>query len=225
MTDSVRILAIRHGETDWNADGRLQGQIDISLNASGIQQAKLLAQSFAGSDIDAVYSSDLQRASQTAEILAHGLSRNVLLCKNFRERHFGYFQGLTFKQIEERAPHDALRWRQRDPDFVPGGEDGDGESLAAFSARVLKAVDEVAANHLGQKIAIVTHGGVLDAIYRAAAHLDIQAPRTWTLGNTCVSRLIWSSDGGLNLVSWADTSHLDCAGQEEISRIEPNAEF
>ncbi|MGL4667816.1 MAG: histidine phosphatase family protein, partial [Saezia sp.] len=127
-------------------------------------------------------------------------------------------------QIEERAPQDAKRWRQKDPDFIPGGSSGEGESLITFSARVLKALDDIAAGHVGQQIAIVTHGGVLDVIYRAAVHLDFQAPRTWTLGNTCVSRLMWSPQG-IRLVSWANTSHLELAKQGGISTIEPNAEF
>lgn len=220
MQEGARIIAIRHGETDWNAGGRLQGQIDIPLNDSGTRQAQLLAQSLVGMDIAAIYSSDLLRAKQTAEIVGQALSLDVLLNEALRERHFGSFQGMTFPQIEECAPEDAQRWRQRDPDFVPGGDEGDGESLKVFSDRVVQAVGEVAARHAGQQIAIVTHGGVLDAIYRAAAKLDIRAPRTWTLGNTCVSRLIWCPQG-LHMTSWADTSHLE----RVASGIEPNAEF
>lgn len=230
MHEVTHIIAIRHGQTDWNVAGKLQGQTDIALNADGIAQARQLAASMQEESIDAIYSSDLMRASQTAKIVAQGRTLAVVENSGLRERHFGCFQGMTFAQIEEQEPDAANSWKQRSPDFIPGEHldthAAKGESLRTFFDRVIDAVDTIAAKHLGQNIVLVTHGGVLDVIYRAAAHLDIQAPRTWRLGNTSVSRLLWSPHGKLKLLSWADTSHLDQMEkryQVELAETEPNS--
>ncbi|MHB1249320.1 MAG: histidine phosphatase family protein, partial [Polaromonas sp.] len=97
-----------------------------------------------------------------------------------------------------------LRWRKRDPEFSPPG----GESLLALRSRVVAAAERLAARHPGELIALVGHGGVMDVLYRAATRLDIQAPRTWALGNAAINRLLWSPEG-FTLVGWADTQHLD----------------
>lgn len=230
MHEVTRIIAIRHGQTDWNVAGRLQGQTDIALNADGLAQARQLAGAMQDESMDAIFSSDLMRASQTAKIVAQ--DRAIVVVENpaLRERHFGCFQGMTFAQIEEQAPDAANAWKKRIPDFIPGEHldipAAKGESLRTFFDRVIHVVDTIAAKHLGQNIVLVTHGGVLDVIYRAAAHLDIQAPRTWSLGNTSVSRLLWSPHGKLKLLSWADTSHLDQMDercQMELAELEPDS--
>jgi probable phosphoglycerate mutase len=90
------------------------------------------------------------------------------------------------------------------PDWAPAG----GESLATLSARVLPALHRLAARHMGEQIALVAHGGVLDAIYRAAVGLDLQAPRSWLLKNAAINRLLWTPES-LTLVGWGDVAHLD----------------
>lgn len=201
----TRIIAIRHGETDWNADGRLQGQLDIELNATGLAQADQLAAALSHVPANAIYSSDLTRALQTAQPLGRAWGLPVQLEPGLRERHFGYYQGKTFAQVREMSPQDAQRWQARAPDFIPGQN---GESIRVFSARVLETIIGLARRHPHQDIAVVAHGGVLDALYRAATHQALQTPRTWALGNASVSRLLWTPEGGLHLVHWADTSHL-----------------
>jgi probable phosphoglycerate mutase len=121
-----------------------------------------------------------------------------------RERHFGHFEGATFEEIAQRWPEDARRWRQRDPDFGPLG----GEALQAFFDRSVAAAHRLAAAHAGQTIALVAHGGVLDCLYRAATRLELQAPRTWQVGNATVNRLLWTPEG-FTLVGWNDTTHLE----------------
>ncbi len=211
---ATRILAIRHGETAWNVDTRIQGQLDIPLNKTGLQQARWMAQALAERDaLQAIYASDLSRAHVTAQTLANQVGLAVTAHTGLRERAFGDFQGRTFAEIEVELPDDAHHWRKRTPEWTPPGA---GESLIALRERVLATVDELAARHVGQQIALVAHGGVMDVLYRAATRLDLQAPRTWLLPNTAVNRLLWTPQG-LSLVGWADTSHLDARTRDETT--------
>jgi probable phosphoglycerate mutase len=210
--EPTRILAIRHGETAWNVDTRLQGHLDIPLNDVGLRQAQHLAQALVQRDvIDAIYASDLSRAHTTAQAIAQATGHTVSTHPGLRERHFGAFQGRTFAEIESELPEHAWHWRKRTPEWTP--PDG-GESLVALRERVVATVDELAALHPGQQVVMVAHGGVLDILYRAATRLDLQAPRTWALTNTAVNRLLWTPQG-LSLVGWGDTTHLDTLTKDE----------
>jgi probable phosphoglycerate mutase len=204
MTEPTRIIAIRHGETAWNVDTRIQGQLDIPLNPKGRWQAERLAHALKGESIAAIYASDLTRAWETATYLGHSQDLPITKEIGLRERGFGEFEGKTFAEIEVLSPEQSLRWRKRDPHFHPAG----GESLIALHARVIEAAERLAALHPGEQIALVGHGGVMDVLYRAATRLDIQAPRSWTLGNAAINRLLWTPEG-FTLVGWADTQHLD----------------
>ncbi len=204
MTEATRILAIRHGQTAWNADGRIQGHTDIALDALGEWQAERLALALGDEPLDVLYSSDLARARQTAAPLAARKQLQVRLDPGLRERSFGEFEGLSFKRIEQRWPEQAAAWRQRDPAFGARG----GEVLRDFRDRVVAAVSRLALAHRGQSIALVTHGGVLDLLYREAARVALDAPRTWQVANASINRLL-HSEQGLVLVGWADVGHLD----------------
>ena len=133
----------------------------------------------------------------------------MLTDEGLRERGFGHFEGKTFAEIETLWPDQALAWRKRVPDFAPEG----GESLLVFRERGLRTVDALAVQYPGQQIVIVSHGGVMDVLYRAATRQELQAPRTWQLGNAAINRLLWTPDG-LTLVGWADEQHLDSALDE-----------
>ena len=212
--EPTRISAIRHGETAWNVDTRLQGHLDIPLNEVGLRQAQHLAQTLVQREtIDAIYASDLSRAHSTAQAIAQAMGQSVTVHAGLRERHFGAFQGRTYAQIETELPEHAWHWRKRTPDWAPPGG---GESLTVLRERVIQTVEALAAAHAGQHIVMVAHGGVLDILYRAAARLDLQAPRTWALTNTAVNRLLWTPQG-LSLVGWGDTSHLDAVAKDESS--------
>jgi 2,3-bisphosphoglycerate-dependent phosphoglycerate mutase len=204
MIEPTRIIAIRHGETAWNVDTRIQGHLDIPLSANGRWQAERLAEALRDEPIKAIYASDLTRAWETAQYV--GRATGVELTKEIglRERDFGDFEGKTFAEIEVLLPEQSLRWRKRDPEFYPNC----GESLVALRTRVMEAAERLAALHPGEQIAMVGHGGVMDVLYRAATRLDIQAPRTWALGNAAINRLLWTPEG-FTLVGWADTQHLD----------------
>ncbi len=208
----TRILAIRHGETAWNVDTRLQGQIDIPLNDNGRWQAQRLSQALADEPVDAIYTSDLLRAHETANHLAEMLGLLARPDPGLRERAFGCFEGFTQTEIESKWPDAARRWRSREPDFGPDG----GERLTEFYARCVNTAERLAQEHTGQTIVLVAHGGVLDCLYRAAARIDLQAPRTWKVANASINRLL-HTPLGLNLVGWADTTHLEQIGLDETS--------
>lgn len=200
---ATRIVAVRHGETDWNAATRIQGHTDIALNATGQEQARQLGLALAHDDIDAVYASDLSRATDTAQAIAAHHNLPVQLHTGLRERHFGHFEGLTWAEIETNHPIDAKRWRDREPSFTPAG----GESLGTLKARVQRTLNDIAAKHMGQHIVLTAHGGIMDQLYRLATNLDLHIKRSWHLGNCAVNRLLWTPDS-LSLVIWGDTSHL-----------------
>ena len=209
----TRLIAIRHGETAWNVDTRIQGQLDIPLNATGRWQAQRVARALAARDpIHAIYTSDLARARETAQAVSDATGAPLTTDEGLRERGFGTFQGQTFAEIEARLPEEALRWRKRDPHWAPEG----GESLTQMRARVQETLNTLAARHPGEQVVLVAQGGVLALLYRAATGLDLQAPRTWQLGNAAVNRLLWTPEG-LTLVGWSDTSHLDEETLDETS--------
>ncbi len=216
MTGATRIIAIRHGETAWNVDTRLQGHIDIGLNERGQWQAQRAADALADEDIAAIYSSDLSRASATAQAIADRCTRlgarQLRLNTGLRERSFGVFEGLTYAQVAADWPEESKRWRQRDPHYAPHR----GESLTQMRDRIAHAVNTIAAQHIGEQILLAAHGGVMDTLYRLATRQDIAAPRTWDLGNAAINRLLWTPDG-LTLVGWSDTRHLDDAILDETS--------
>lgn len=201
---ATRIVAIRHGETAWNVDTRIQGHLDIPLNTTGLWQADQVARALADEPITAIYTSDLKRAHATAQAVARSTGAPLTTHTGLRERSFGHFQGRTFAEIEAELPEDAHRWRKRDPHYAPEG----GESLVTLKERIERTVAQLAQQHLGEQVVMVAHGGVLDVLYRLATRQDIQAPRTWQLSNAAINRLLWTPDG-LSLVGWADTQHLD----------------
>ena len=211
---ATRIIAVRHGETAWNVDTRIQGQLDIGLNDKGRWQAERVAQALAEEDIDRIYASDLARAHATAQAIAsktvNPQAREVHLHAGLRERGFGTFEGQTWADIESNWPEESKRWRQRDPHFAPPG----GETTLQLRERVSRTVDALARPHIGQQIVLVAHGGVMDILYRLATRQELHAPRTWELGNTAINRLLWTPDA-LTLVGWADARHLDDAALDE----------
>lgn len=208
----TRVLAIRHGETAWNVDTRIQGQLDIPLNDTGRWQAQRLALAVADEGIAAVYSSDLLRAYETAQSVARGSGQPVSTDTGLRERGFGVFEGLTFREIEERWPEQSERWRKRDPAFGPEG----GEMLSDFYARCVATASRLAAAHPGETIALVAHGGVMDSLYRAASRVALDAPRSWLVGNASINRLLYTPQG-FTLVGWSDTHHLEDNALDESS--------
>ena len=159
------LLLARHGETDWNRDGRWQGQSDTPLNELGREQARGLAESVDG--IDAVYSSDLARARETAEIVAARLGLEVKVDERLRERSFGAWEGLTMDEIERGYEQAHGRWRAGE-----GHGAEDAEAFDAFAARVHAFLEEVLRLHPDETVLVVGHGGSIRVIHALASGLD-----------------------------------------------------
>ena len=201
----TELIVIRHGETDWNRQHRFQGQIDVPLNAIGMAQAERLGERLAHEAIDVLVSSDLQRARRTAQPLQLPRSLAPLVQPLWREQHFGVLEGLDVPTI--RSQHAPLwnQWVRHEADYaLPQG----GESNVAFHARVMQALAALVAAHAGRRLAVVTHGGVLDMLWREARGLPLHGPRECDIPNTGINRLRWDA-GRLHILRWADADHLD----------------
>jgi len=202
----TRLCLVRHGETAWNAEGRVQGQLDVPLNATGLAQARAVAAALAGEAFGAIYASDLARVRQTAEPAAARLGIGVRLERALRERHYGIFERLTYVEAKERHPAEYARFRDKDPefDFVTG------ESLKAFAARALACVGALLERHAGESVLVFTHGGVLEMVYRHATGRGLSSPRDFEIPNAALNRIEVSGDGW-RVSRWADVSHLEGA--------------
>lgn len=213
---STRICFIRHGETDWNLEKRIQGQIDIPLNETGRAQALAMAFDAARYEFTTIYSSDLSRAKQTAEALAEGCNLEVKTTPQLRERHFGIFQEMTKDGASARYPEAYARYEARDIEY--GFETG--ESLRALSERVAQAVEWLTSQHTGHTIAVVTHAGVLDILYRRATGRALHAPRDFVIPNCGLNWFHFdnqcSGGKGWHLEAWGDHHRLVDVGLESI---------
>ncbi|MES2299719.1 MAG: histidine phosphatase family protein [Pseudomonadota bacterium] len=212
----TNILLIRHGETAWNAERRLQGHIDIALNREGERQAQALAGALAQERIDLVVSSDLQRAHQTAQALALRHQLPVQVDAGLRERCYGAFEGLLYAEIERRFPLDYAAWQARDIDAVMPSGTHQAESFRQFYARSLAAILAWAATHPGKTLALVAHGGVLECAYRAALEMPLASPRNFSVHNASINRFCLA-DGKLSLLGWGDVHHLEEGVLDELA--------
>jgi probable phosphoglycerate mutase len=204
------ILLIRHGETEWNLQRRMQGQQDSPLTPLGLQQARQVALRLRSVPHTALYSSDLGRAWQTARCIAGETGRDVVREPGLRERRFGIFEGLTNAEIEVRHPDLHALFEKRDPHFVMPG----GESAAQFHERCLGTLETIARRHHGETVVVVTHGLVLDALYRAACKMPLHQARGFPLLNCSISTFRYTSEGWL-AVAVCDVRHL--AGDDVTS--------
>ncbi len=214
----TELLVIRHGETDWNRQHRFQGQIDVPLNEIGLTQAARLGRRLVQEPIDVLVSSDLQRARSTAGPLAQARGMEPLIEPLWREQGFGTLEGLDLPTIRSRHADLWSAWSRHEADYaLPGG----GESNTAFHARVMRALQAVLAAHTGRRVVVVTHGGVLDMLWRTANLLPLHGARVCDIPNTGINRLRWA-DGQLQVVEWADAQHLDGLPEQPSTRQQPS---
>ena len=197
---------IRHGETAWNAEGRVQGQTDVPLSPTGEAQARALVAALAGERFAALYASDLARARQTAAPAARALGLELRLDASLRERHYGKFETLTYAEARERHPQDFARFKAKDPHY----DFGSGESLLAFNARAVACVTDIARRHVGEAVLVFTHGGVLEMVHRHARGTGLSAPRDFDIPNAALN---WIEVAGQEwrVHVWAERGHLDAA--------------
>ncbi len=214
MTD---LIFIRHGETDWNRQQRFQGQIDVPLNPTGHEQAQRLAQALAAERFDLLISSDLQRARETAQPVQRTHAKPLLAQAALREQSFGVLEGMDVPGIKSRHPQLWVQWLRHDADYALP----EGESTRQFHARVIGAVRELATAHGDKTLVLVTHGGVLDMLWRTVHGLPLHGARECAIPNTGINRLRWRA-GTLDILRWAEDAHL--AGLPEQPATAPPAD-
>ncbi len=200
----TELILIRHGETDWNRELRFQGQIDVPLNAMGFEQARRVAERLAGETVQHLVCSDLLRTRQTAEAPSRQLALAPIADPGLREQGFGIVDGLRVEDIQQRFPQEWTHWTAFDADYAFDG----GECTRVFHARVMTALRRLARERLGQRLVVVTHGGVLDMVYRTATGQSLSGPRQSVIPNGGISR-VRLDDAAVEILSWAETQHLE----------------
>lgn len=208
---TTRICLVRQGETEWNAERRIQGRIDIGLNETGLRQAAATGRRLATAGIAALYSSDLKRAWATAQAIGTALDLAPQALPELRERHYGVFEGLTYDEARDTYPagYAAFEGRNADYDFT------NGESLKAMFARVTGKLQALAATHRGQAVAVVVHGGVLDIVNRYVRGNPLEMPRDFLIPNAGIN-WIAAVDGKWSIETWGETAHLDAGARDEL---------
>ncbi len=208
----TRFCFIRHGETAWNTQRRLQGQLDIGLNENGEGQARAVGRWLARrGGIDVIHSSDLSRAWRTAGHVGMALGLTPLPAPGLRERRYGVFEGLTYTDAREWHPEHYARLEAREPDFVIP----DGESLRQFHDRVTAGLEALLERHRGQTLVVVVHGGVLDIINRFVRGNSLSAPRDFLIPNTGLNWVVQDRDGW-HIEAWGETPHLEAGALDEL---------
>ncbi|MGH8064320.1 MAG: histidine phosphatase family protein [Candidatus Entotheonellia bacterium] len=199
----TRILLVRHGETDWNATGRIQGHSDTPLNAAGHEQARRVAQRLAREPVRALYSSDLARAFQTATAIGQTLGLTVVTSPRLRERQYGVWEGLTAAEIQARFPEQFAEWRARSTDFAPP----QGETRSQLLTRALAEIQAIARRHAREVVVVVTHGGFCYVLINHILGSVDGDRREFTFGNASIHTLEVIAERW-SVISVNETAHL-----------------
>jgi probable phosphoglycerate mutase len=202
MAEVTKIYLIRHGETLWNSECRMQGHLDSPLTPTGIAQAQALAKRLPLNTFTIIYTSDLGRAYQTAQYLNEKIQLPIQINQQLRERSLGNFQGLTHQEIAQKFPVEYSRFKSLDPDYVVPN----GESLKQFRQRCISCFEQLAHRHPGEQILVVTHGGVLVNLFKHTLGLPFEMPRRFEIFNTSVNVFAYR-DNHFMLETWGDVSH------------------
>ena len=200
----MKLLLIRHGQTDWNLLGKYQGQTDIALSGEGIRQADLLAQNFPVDTLDIIYTSDLQRAFMTAERLAEKFSAPLYADKALRELNFGAWEGLTYQEIAERWPQEVKNlFGAPEKLQIP-----EGETFLMLQRRAMDKIHEIRAENEGKNVAVVAHGAISKAILTALLHIPLHYVWMLRQDNTAVN-ILQFDDEFVSVELLNGISHLD----------------
>jgi 2,3-bisphosphoglycerate-dependent phosphoglycerate mutase len=207
----TELILVRHGETDWNREGRMQGHLDIPLSLTGLRQAEALAERLAGETFNALFSSDLARARLTAEQVARRTGHRIVTDPRLRERHLGVLQACTADESARLHPEAYAAFRGGSADYVIPG----GESARSFFSRVIAALTEIAQRLAGSRVVVVSHGGVLDALYRHASGQGPEGPRAVRLLNASLNAFRFEV-GRWSILAWGDVGHLSGGSRDEV---------
>ena len=206
----TEFILLRHGETEWNIQGRLQGHLDSPLSARGLKQADALAARLASVSFQALYCSDLGRALETARRIAARTGHSVFQDLRLRERSLGILEGLTRDEASQRYPEVFAEYAAGGPDFVIPG----GESASQRLRHAVACLEELGARHGGGRIVVVTHGGVLSSLFRHCLGIPHGMPRTFSVLNASWSQFDYH-ERAFRLVTWGDVNHLRDASRDD----------
>ncbi|MBL8520881.1 MAG: histidine phosphatase family protein [Betaproteobacteria bacterium] len=207
----TELILIRHGETLWNREGRIQGHLDSALTDEGIEQAIACGRRLAGESLSAFYCSDMGRAQHTARLIGESLRIAPASRADLRERAYGDGEGLTYAEIDQRFPEAFSKVRSVDEHYaVPGGE-----TKRQFHDRVVTALTDLATAHAGGSVLVVTHGGVLGVVYRWLHDLPVASPHKVAIPNVAINRVAHNG-GTWSIRLWGDVSHLGVETFEEV---------
>jgi probable phosphoglycerate mutase len=198
----TRLVIVRHGETEWNLQNRFQGHLNSRLSQLGIKQAEAIAAVLSEGTFNVIYSSDLERAKYTADIIAGKLNMEVNTEADLREINMGLMQGLKKDEFILKYP-EVIKNFHSDPGYVIPG----GESKQQFYSRIVAALKKITDRHKYQNILLVAHGGVLDIAIRYTLDIPLHNKRKFSLYNAGINRFI-IDDGGWKLETWGETCHL-----------------
>lgn len=207
MSTETTVVLIRHGETEWNLSGRYQGHADSPLTSRGLAQARAVAMALDGQDFEAFYSSDLGRAKHTATIIADRMGKRFLIDSRLREQHYGLLQGHNGKRAREVDPGFFESLHSGNADYIPAG----GESRSQRHIRAIEALDDIASRHPGGKILVVSHGGIVDSLFRETLGIPHESPRQYSLYNAALNTFTWC-ENRWTMKLWGEVSHLGSAG-------------
>jgi probable phosphoglycerate mutase len=201
---NTTIIAVRHGETEWNKAGKQQGHLNSNLTELGIRQTQAIANGLTKFSIDEFYCSDLGRAVQTAVIISQSIGKEFVPDARLREQNLGILQGLTRTAFESRYPEEYSQFVSNDPDYrIPGGE-----SIRDRFSRCINCVEDLSKTHRGKSILIITHGGVLSSFMHKALCIPLTQKRTFSLLNGSVNVFSISETMEWRLELWGDISHM-----------------
>ena len=201
---STEIFLVRHGETVWNTRKLIQGQLDSPLTDNGIHQSNLLSKRMKKINPDIIYTSDLKRAIDTANIINQHIDKDIVEISGIRERHWGVFQGASWPKIKSFFPNQYKYYRNDSRNYVIPN----GESYKQVTKRTIESLVDIIENHKNQKIVIVTHGGVISPLIRDLLNIPYEMYRKFVISNTSITKLIYN-DFGFSIVSLGDIAHLE----------------
>ncbi|WP_338867382.1 histidine phosphatase family protein [Myxococcus stipitatus] len=206
----TELILLRHGETEWNALGLLQGHLDSPLSTEGLRQADALAARLSTLSFSALYSSDLGRALETARRIATRTGHEVHPDARLRERGLGLLEGLTREEARQRHPEIFGEYATNAPDYVVPG----GESSAQRLSHAVQCLGDVGKRHPGERVVVVTHGGVLSSFFRHSLGIPPNTPRAFSVRNACWNQFDYHQ-GAFTLVTWGDLTHLRATSRDD----------
>ena len=206
----TQIIVLRHGETAWNVEGRYQGHLDSPLTAPGVAQSKAVARRLRALQFSALYSSDLGRARQTADLVGAATGHAIQLESGLRERHLGLFQGILKEEVPSRFPREFDDFRRAGPDYVIP----EGESARQRYQLITACLEQLASRHAGETVVVVAHGGTLSVLLRYVLGIPLEIPRRFRVTNAAFNRFTRENDRWY-LETWGDTSHLQTIGSSD----------